>query len=90
MKTSENWNLNPDGKELKVGSRRNQCMGCKEYFNGLKAFEMHRVGSFDKNQRRCLSREEMIEKGMKMIGEGYWASGFGTLKTVEDFEELRK
>ena len=42
---------------------RNQCQGCKEYFNSTGAFEKHRTGKYGVD-RRCKTPEEMIEKGL--------------------------
>jgi len=61
-------NLNPDGIELPLTGDRNQCRGCTEYFNGMGAFDMHRRGG------KCLTRKEMIKRGMSMINGGYWVT----------------
>lgn len=50
---------------------RNQCQGCMEYFNSTHAFEKHRVGEHGKD-RRCLSRQEMLAKGMVLGADGFW------------------
>lgn len=80
-------NEDPDGRLLKVTSSKNQCMGCKYYFNSFSAFEKHRTGSYTLHKRRCLSKEEMISKhGMQQNEEGYW-----TLKPdPEAIERLKK
>lgn len=56
---------------MKLTGRRNQCPGCSEYFNSLTAFDAHRVGEFGLN-RRCRTKEEMIEKGMSLNKDGFW------------------
>ena len=50
---------------------RNQCQGCKEYFNSIKAFERHRIGEFGVD-RRCRTPEEMIERGYSKNKLGFW------------------
>ena len=56
---------------LKVGKRRNQCSGCKVFFNSVTAFDKHRTGDYGVN-RRCMTVEEMIAKGMSVNEAGYW------------------
>jgi len=63
---NRNRNFNPDGIELPLTGDRNQCRGCTEYFNGMGAFDMHRRGG------KCLTRSEMLKRGMSMINGGYW------------------
>lgn len=50
---------------------RNQCQGCKEYFNSGYAFENHRRGEFGKD-RRCLTPQELITKGWSKNQAGFW------------------
>ena len=50
---------------------RNQCQGCKEYFNSTGAFEKHRTGQYGVD-RRCRTPEEMIAKGFSLNAGGYW------------------
>ena len=50
---------------------RNQCQGCKEYFNSTGAFEKHRTGQYGVD-RRCRTPEEMIAKGFSLNAAGYW------------------
>ena len=50
---------------------RNQCQGCKEYFNSTGAFEGHRHGKFGVD-RRCRTPEEMIERGYSKNKDGFW------------------
>lgn len=56
---------------MKLGSQRNQCQGCKQYFNSNKAFDKHRTGKHGVN-RRCLTPEEMTAKGMLVNKDGFW------------------
>ena len=50
---------------------RNQCPGCKRYFNSTGAFEKHRTGTYGVN-RRCMTEEEMLAKGMCLNRDGFW------------------
>lgn len=50
---------------------RNQCQGCKAYFNSTHAFEKHRVGEHGKD-RRCLNADEMRAKGMVLGDDEFW------------------
>lgn len=59
-------------KSLKPGLRRCLCAACNEGFNGLSAFERHRVGSHKLDTRRCMSVGEMYEAGMRENSDGYW------------------
>ena len=58
---------------MKLGSSRNQCGGCNEYFNSQKAFEKHRTGKYGVD-RRCRTSEEMLEKNMAKNDAGFWVS----------------
>ena len=50
---------------------RNQCSGCKEYFNSTGAFEKHRTGQHGVD-RRCRTPEEMQAIGMILRPDGFW------------------
>jgi len=50
---------------------RNQCQGCKTYFNSTYAFDKHRRGEHGHN-RRCLTEAEMLAKGMSVNKDGFW------------------
>jgi len=50
---------------------RNQCAGCGQLFNSTHAFDKHRHGEHG-NGRRCLTVEEMTEKGMVIGSDGFW------------------
>ena len=64
---------------------RSTCCGCGLVFTGLTSFDMHRTGYFSKpikgtnryatHGRRCLSVQEMIEKGMVQSAKGVWMTG---------------
>lgn len=56
---------------MKLGSSRNQCGACHQYFNSNTAFERHRTGEHGKD-RRCLTSEEMTKKGWLKNKDGFW------------------
>ena len=63
--------------KLRPGANRCRCATCGEYFNGEKAFDMHRIGEYptklgQKSTRRCRTWKEMIERGMVKSADGYW------------------
>ena len=56
---------------MKLTGQRNQCQGCKQYFNSNTAFDMHRTGKHGVD-RRCQTPEEMKEIGMLVNAAGFW------------------
>ena len=56
---------------MKLSGRKCQCPTCKEYFKSEAGFDKHRVGSFENDTRRCMTREEMEKKKM-MLSDGFW------------------
>jgi hypothetical protein len=58
---------------MKLTGKRNQCQGCKQYFNSNTAFEKHRTGTYGKD-RRCMTEEEMKAKGMSLNAQSFWIS----------------
>lgn len=50
---------------------RNQCQGCKQYFNSNGAFEKHRIGQHGVD-RRCMTTDEMEKSGMLLRPDGFW------------------
>ena len=48
-----------------------KCSSCREEFKSVAGFDMHRVGSFYDNKRRCLKEKEMIKLGM-IKKNGVW------------------
>jgi len=46
------------------------CRGCGEYFNSVKSFDRHRIDYPD--GRRCLSSDEMHQRGMTLNRQGFW------------------
>lgn len=73
---------------MKLTGDKNQCSGCKEYFNSSRAFDKHRTGSYgvalpivkghpqtySPAKRRCRTIAEMIAKGMVVSTKGFWLS----------------
>ena len=56
---------------MRLTSSRNQCQGCKQYFNSNTAFDTHRTGEHGVN-RRCRTPEEMTALGMLINNAGFW------------------
>ena len=59
---------------MKLTGDRNQCQGCKQFFNSTFAFDKHRYGSHEGNHRLCLTPDEMLIKGMDKNAAGFWIS----------------
>lgn len=57
---------------MRLTGQRNQCQGCKEYFNSNTAFDKHRTGKHCNQTRRCMTPEEMMAKGMLKNAAGFW------------------
>jgi len=57
--------------ELKVGKRFCKCGACKEYFNSVGAFDMHRI-SLRGGGRSCKPTKLMLGEGMSKNEAGYW------------------
>lgn len=57
--------------ERKFSGDRNQCPTCGRYFNSTSAFDKHRAGAFGVD-RRCMSEDEMRERGMCENAAGFW------------------
>jgi hypothetical protein len=68
---------------MKLTGRRNQCQGCKEYFNSNTAFDLHRTGEYGKH-RRCRTPQEMTEKGMLVNNDGLWISEPSTREFIRE------
>lgn len=58
---------------MRLSGDRNQCQGCKEYFNSTFAFDKHRTGEHGKD-RRCRTAGEMRDAGMDKNAAGFWIS----------------
>lgn len=59
--------------ELKVTQSRCKCPSCGKFFNSTGAFDKHRTGAHGKD-RRCMTADEMIAKGMDTNADGYWVT----------------
>ena len=66
-----------------LGSSRNQCGSCRQYFNSIAAFERHRTGKYGVN-RRCLNDNEMLAKKMEKNKAGFWTTGLMNQSIVEE------
>ena len=62
---------------MKLGGSRNQCGGCKQYFNSVPAFEKHRAGKYGVD-RHCLNDDEMRAKKMEKNAANFWTTGLMT------------
>ena len=76
---------------MKLTGDRNQCQGCKEFFNSIKGFDKHRRGT-PSIDRRCLTSTEMLAKGMSMNAHGFWITAtmpfarFTQAQNTRDFD----
>jgi hypothetical protein len=55
----------------KLNGDRNQCQGCKEFFNSTTAFDKHRTGQFGVD-RHCMTKAEMLDKEMFLGEDEFW------------------
>lgn len=51
---------------------RTECPDCGEIFAGTAAFDQHRVGSYSRKTRRCLSQQEIQAIGGLKDERGWW------------------
>jgi hypothetical protein len=58
-----------------TGKRIEHCTACHETFTGTGSGDMHRVGPYAPLERRCLSAEEMRDRGMAANSRGHWTTG---------------
>lgn len=62
-----------------TGLRIEHCDECHETFTGTTSGDMHRTGkhhlSSGPDRRRCLTRDEMRDKGMARNARGQWTTG---------------
>jgi hypothetical protein len=76
-------------KMMKLGTSRNQCGACREYFNSKAPFVKHRVGDFGID-RRCLNVEEMKAKKMEKNSAGFWTNGLMDQSIIEKRNAIRE
>lgn len=62
---------------MKLTGQRNKCPSCKLHFNSNAAFDKHRTGEHGKD-RRCMTVEEMTDKGMATNKAGFWVTALNT------------
>jgi hypothetical protein len=73
-----------------------ECSACKLIFSGEGSFKKHRTGSYGlgvtssngvtrytKHERRCLTWEELKEKGLSLNDKGLWTTNTGDEEVVE-------
>lgn len=62
-----------------TGLRIEHCTVCHQTFTGATSGDMHRTGDHAINEgpdrRRCLTVDEMVEKGMAQNDRGVWTTG---------------
>jgi hypothetical protein len=57
-------------KSPRLTGSRCLCRGCGEYFNSVKSFDRQRIDYPD--GRRCLSSDDMHQRGMTLNRQGFW------------------
>jgi hypothetical protein len=63
----------PDtGRRVALTGSRVSCSACGRAFSGVDAFDRHRVGPYEPDERRCLTPAEMVEKGLFRKPSGVW------------------
>jgi hypothetical protein len=50
------------------------CTACGEVFRSVAAFDKHRVGTYEPMRRRCLTTDEMIDKGFDIDKFDHWVT----------------
>lgn len=72
------WTCRTCGDRI-VGMKLEHCSICHETFACTAAGDMHRVGRHGvtdgPDRRRCLTPEEMLDKGMTRNSRGRWTMG---------------
>jgi hypothetical protein len=67
------WIDDPDtGEPVCLFGSRCGCSACRRVFAGEYAFDLHRVGRFEPDERRCLDRAEMSSVGLFRKTTGVW------------------
>lgn len=57
------------------GYKPEHCQMCHETFSGTRSGDKHRVGRYEPMERRCLTPDEMRDKGMRQNSAGIWTTG---------------
>lgn len=73
---------------MQLRGDRNQCQGCKEFFNSGYGFDKHRHGTHGLD-RRCLTSIEMLAKGMSLNAAGFWITSVMPFARVTQVENRR-
>lgn len=67
-----------------TGARIEHCPACHETFTGTSAGDKHRTGdhatSVGPDRRRCLTVDEMLEKGIARNRRGHWMTSAGSAR----------
>jgi hypothetical protein len=58
---------------VKLTGQRSLCRTCGVYFNSTAAFDKHRIGTHGVD-RRCMTVDEMLAKGMAQAASGFWVT----------------
>lgn len=74
---------------MKLGSSRNQCGACSEYFNSNAAFVKHRTGKYGID-RRCLNVDEMLAKKMQKNAARFWTNEPSSQPFFEKLNAIRQ
>ncbi len=48
------------------------CRGYHRMFTSLSAFDLHWTGKYEHKKRRCMTEQEMLEKGVVQNEKGWW------------------
>lgn len=64
----------------RLTGNRCQCAACGLYLTSPREFDRHRTGAFARagewrGSRRCLQVAELIERGWRQDGRGFWMQG---------------
>lgn len=51
---------------------KSDCAKCTAVFTTVRAFDLHRVGTYEPPTRRCLNEAQMRAKGMTQNSKGWW------------------
>lgn len=70
-----------DQYPVTLSGSRCKCTACGLYFSSDYAFQKHRVGRYMPMERRCLTKTEMLAKGMCLVGN-FWVSKRRAAQTI--------
>ncbi len=70
--------------KLPPGTNYCRCAACGEYFGGVSAFDLHRVGAAE--DRACLPPAQVSnrqsEPVLRLNNRGYWVSAFSKMRVA--------